>query len=264
MKIAWIGLGRIGEEMALRVLGAGHDLVGHARTPEKAARVALAGARITGSLTDAVGDAEMVCVNVYSEDQLRDALLGRGALAAMRSGTVLAIHSTVGPALIAELAAVRKDVSILDAAFSGTNVDAANGMIALMVGGDAGALETARPVFASYADYIARVGPAGAGMLLKLVNNAMFGAHMLLAFDAVRLLRAGGMDIDVAVATLARSSGGSFAVRQFGGGADPDQKMQGIRPYIEKDVGVALSSMAAMNLDLGMIATGTRPFAARV
>ncbi|MET0371767.1 MAG: NAD(P)-dependent oxidoreductase [Sphingobium sp.] len=260
MKVAWIGLGRIGKPMAMRVLGAGHALNGHARTPDKHRDLEQAGGHLTASPVDAVADADVVCVNVYSEPQLRAALVESGAIAAMAPGAVVAIHSTVGPAAIAELAAIRSDVAILDAAFSGTDASAAAGTIALMVGGTEAALDKARPVLSAYADFIAHVGPSGAGMTMKLVNNALFGAQMQLAYDALRILVGSGIDKDVAVATLARSSGGSFALGRFGGAGSPEAVMEGVRPYMEKDVEHARIAAREADFDLGMLEIATRPF----
>lgn len=260
MRVAWIGMGRIGKQMALRVAAAGHDIVGHARTPGKHADLVAAGGRVTVSLAEAVGGAELVCVNVYDEEQLRDALLAGGGLAAMASGAALAIHSTVGPALIHEIAGTRHDIRLLDAPFSGTDANAAAGTIALMVGGDAADLAAVRPVLASYADHIDHMGPTGAGAMTKLVNNALFGAQMLLARDALRVLAASGIDEAVAVRTLRHASAGSFALGQFGNGIDAERRMAGIWPYIEKDVGVARDAAAQSGFDLGMLDIATRPF----
>ncbi|MEN9717124.1 MAG: hypothetical protein RIQ99_2 [Pseudomonadota bacterium] len=260
MKVAWIGMGRIGKAMALRVLAAGHDLVGHARTPETQREIEAAGGRLTGLLGEAVADAEVVCVNVYDEIQLRDALLTGGALAAMRSGAVLVIHSTVGPAIIRELAQARGDIKVIDAPFSGTDKSAAGGTIALMVGGDGAALKEARPVLACYANFIEHVGPLGAGALIKLVNNALFGAQMLLAHDAIRILSEGGIDQQCAVTSLGRSSGGSFALQQFAQGGDADARLTGVWPYMQKDVAAARTALADLRIDLGLLDITTRRF----
>ena len=260
MKVAWIGMGRIGKQMALRVLAAGHDLTGHARTPEKHGDLAAAGVRLTSSLADAVAGARVVCVNVYDEAQLRDAMIGGGALAAMQDGANLVIHSTVGPAIIHELAQLRTDIRVIDAPFSGTDKSAAEGTIALMVGGDARALGEAREVLESYANFIQHVGPRGAGTLMKLVNNALFGAQMLLAHDAIRILAEGGIDMECAVATLGRSSGSSFALQQFASGSSADQRLMDIWPYMQKDVAAAREAAEQLNIDLGTLDFTTRRF----
>ncbi len=263
MKVAWIGMGRIGKHMARRVMGAGHDLTGHARTPEKHRDIEAAGARITASIRDAVAGAGVVCVNVYDEAQLREALFADGALAAMAPGAILVIHSTMGPAVIRELAQARGDIRVLDAPFSGIDRNAAEGTITLMVGGDAACLEEARPVLAAYANSITHVGPLGAGCLLKLVNNALFGAQLLLAHDAMRIVTEGGIDAETAVATIGRSSGNSFAVQLFGSGAGADQVLAAAWPYIQKDVTIARDIAARMGLDLGLLEVATQKFIER-
>lgn len=260
MKVAWIGMGRIGKQMALRVAASGHAIVGHARNPAKHHDLVAAGGRVTPSLPGAVADAAIVCVNVYDEPQLRDALFASGGLGAMASGAALVIHSTVGPALIHEIAAARNDIRLLDAPFSGTDANAAAGTIALMVGGKPSDLAMVQDVLATYADHIDLMGPTGAGAITKLVNNALFGAQMLLARDALRVLAANGIDEPVAVRTLGHASGGSFALGQFGGGVDAERRMAGIWPYIEKDVGVARAAAAQSGFDLGMLDIATRPF----
>jgi 3-hydroxyisobutyrate dehydrogenase-like beta-hydroxyacid dehydrogenase len=259
MRVAWIGLGRVGKPMALRVLHAGHELTGHARTPDKAKEIAAVGGRVVAELSTSVADAEIVCVNVYSEPQLEDALITGGALATMSAGAILVIHSTVGPAIIHDLTKLRPDIDILDAAFSGTDRNAEEGTITLMVGGDATALERARPVLSTYASVIHHVGPSGAGLTIKLVNNALFGAHMLLARDSLQILESVGISKDVAVSTLNHSSGGSFAVAQFEN-ADIDARMAGIWPYMQKDVAAAREAAKQMGFDLGMLDIATRPF----
>lgn len=246
--------------MALKIAATGHELVGHARDAAKNVDVAAAGAVLTASLTDAVESANLICVNVFDETQLRNALIEGGALAAMRSGAILVIHSKVGPALIREIAAIRSDIRVLDAPFSGKDSDAASGRIALMVGGDESDLEEVSPVLGRYANFIQLMGPLGAGATTKLVNNALFGAQMLLAHDALRVLSDGGIDQDTALLMLGRSSGASFALGQHGGGIDAWDRLQGIWPYIQKDVTVAGDAAEESELDLGMLDTATRPY----
>jgi len=258
-KVAWIGMGRVGKQMALSVLRAGHSLTGHARTPSRHADAQAAGAYVTASIQAAVRGAEVVCVNVYSEDQMVDAMLGSGALAAMESGSVLAIHSTVGPFAVREIALARPDVHVLDAPFSGSAEDAWAARIALMVGGERAALERARPVFESYADHIAHVGPQGAGMMLKLVNNALFAAQINLARDAVRILDESGMNRADAIATLMRSSGASFAVQRFAAG-DPDEIIASVAPYMRKDMAAAVAAGDRAGFDLRTIRLAAQSF----
>ncbi|MDB5425606.1 MAG: hypothetical protein JWQ29_3022 [Phenylobacterium sp.] len=244
MKVGWIGLGQMGEPMAVRV-AASHELVGHLRTGARP-RLAEAGVTFTGSVRDVAAQAEVLCVCVFDDAQLRGALLDDGALAAMRPGAVLAIHTTGAPEILDEIAAAAPaGVALLDAPFSGTAQDAARGGLALLVGGDASALEKARPVFASFADAITLVGPTGAGRRLKLINNLLFAAQMSLAAEALAAAQALGLDLHATVGALERCSGASYALAKFAGPDAPPALLDRIRPYLDKDADLARAALAA-------------------
>ena len=260
MKVGWIGLGKIGKQMALRARRGGHEVVGHARDVCKHADLAKDRVRLSSSATTVAGKSDVVCVSVFDEAQLRDVLLKQEALASMPPGSTLVIHSTVGPTIIRELARTRTDIDILDAPFSGTEVDAAAGKITLMVGGEAAALAAVGDVLRCYADYIQHMGPLGAGATVKLVNNALFGAQALLAHDGLRVLTKTGVAQSDAVRLIERSSGGSYAMRLFGGASEASEVLSGIWPYIKKDVTIARAAAAEAGLELGLLDVSTKAF----
>ena len=70
MHVGWIGLGRVGMQMALVTLAAGHEVTGHSRSFDRHAEVEAAGGKLCASATETVRDADIVCVNVFSEQQL--------------------------------------------------------------------------------------------------------------------------------------------------------------------------------------------------
>lgn len=258
MRVAWIGLGSMGKPMVLAALRAGHSLTGYARRPAEHDAIRAAGGNVSDDPVATVSDAELVCVNLFSEAQVREVMVERDVIAAMGSGAILAIHSTVSPAFVREIAAIRSDLHVLDAGFSGGPDEALAGKLTLMVGGDAGVLERARPVFAAYAGHIAPAGPLGSGMALKVINNLMFAAHVAIARDGLRLVKAGGLSLDVAVATLMRGSGGSNALGLLGRAGDAEAMAEAIRPYLDKDVPIARAG--ADGLDLGTLDAATREF----
>jgi 3-hydroxyisobutyrate dehydrogenase len=258
MRIAWIGLGSMGRPMALAALRAGHDVHGYARRPAEQGAIRDAGGRVGDDLPAAVADARIVCVNLFSEVQLRDVVVAGGVVEAMQAGAILAIHSTVSPGFVRALGAMRGDIDVLDAGFSGGPEEALAGQLALMVGGEAAALERARPVFAAYAGHVAHVGPLGSGMALKVINNLMFAAHVAIARDALRLMQAQGLAPDVAVATLMRGSAGSNALGLLGRSGDAEAMVAAIRPYLDKDVPIARAG--AQGLDLATLGTATSGF----
>ena len=66
MKVAFIGLGRMGQAMARRLLDAGHDLLSYNRTPEKLAELASRGAKVAGSIAEAA--AHGVVITMLADD----------------------------------------------------------------------------------------------------------------------------------------------------------------------------------------------------
>ena len=115
MNVGWIGLGQIGEPMALRVLAAGHVVTGHSRPGHDRSALVEAGARITSSLQEAVAGADVVIAALFDDAQMRQVFLEHGALAAMKPGAVLAVHTTGEPAALQELAEAAGPVQVVDA-----------------------------------------------------------------------------------------------------------------------------------------------------
>ena len=100
---------------------------------------------------------DVVIVNVFSDDQVREVALGPdGLMAHMRPGSVLVNHTTGRPSTAAGSGydGGRRGFTMLDCAMSGGPMDIAAGQLTLLVGGDQGALEHVRPVLAGYSSPI--------------------------------------------------------------------------------------------------------------
>jgi 3-hydroxyisobutyrate dehydrogenase-like beta-hydroxyacid dehydrogenase len=144
-----IGLGRMGGPMADCAIRAGHDVrVFDVSDDAVAARVA-AGARACRSVAEACEGTRVVSVVVFDDAQVLEVVAGdRGVFGAVEPGAVVVVHTTVRIDTIETLAdaAADRGVRLLDAGISGGETGATAGTLVVMVGGDAGALETARPV----------------------------------------------------------------------------------------------------------------------
>ena len=70
MKVGWIGLGGIGKEMALRVLGAGHDLTAYDRGAGKA-EVAASGGKMIADYGVVASTCDVLCLCLFNDDQVR-------------------------------------------------------------------------------------------------------------------------------------------------------------------------------------------------
>src|SRR3984957_7679323 len=96
MKIAFIGLGRMGMGMARNLLRAGHTVAVYNRSRDKAEALAADGARVADSPADACGDAEVVMTMVADDHALDEIVFGsHGIAAAMEAGCVHLSHSTI-------------------------------------------------------------------------------------------------------------------------------------------------------------------------
>src|SRR5690606_35836624 len=128
-------------------------------------------------------------------DQVRE-VLGEVLGVAGDTQTVV-IHSTVAPGTPAELAdtAARHGVAVLDAPVSGGAMGAADGSLAIMVGGDAAAFERAAPALRVMGAKVVRAGEVGSGTRFKLARNLLHFVSFTAATEAQRLTEAAGLDL---------------------------------------------------------------------
>lgn len=254
MKIGWIGLGSIGTAMVKRALAAGHEV----KVYERGAGLGEcqnAGATISPDYRAVAADADVLGLCVFSDAQLRATLLEEGALAAMRPGTVVVVHTTGSPAVSREIGArAPEGVAVIDATFSGGPMAAVAGQLALMVGGEARAIAVARPLLETYADRIHHIGPLGYGQTLKLLNNLLFAANLQNAIEILRVAEQLGLDTVDCARIIQDCSGASFASAQFQK-APVGVIQSGTRDYMAKDVSAALEAARDLGIDTAAFAS---------
>jgi 3-hydroxyisobutyrate dehydrogenase len=212
--VGFIGLGNQGLPMAQMIERAGWPLTVWARRPEGTAAFADTTARRVASLRELAAVSDVVGVCVRNDDDVREVVLGpHGLGAGLRPDSILLVHSTVLPETCVEVseALAPRGVSVLDAPVSGSGFGALHGTLTVMVGGDRAAFERVEPIFESYGAGF-WLGPLGSGQTMKLLNNALFMANLLMAYEAADAANALGLDAHVAEQVIARSSGASYAI----------------------------------------------------
>lgn len=256
MKVGFIGLGEIGGPMAANMLANGLSVSVYARRPEVADRFAGLGADIAESPSAVGRDADVVGLCPYTDEQVQQlALADPELLQSMRPGAVLVLHTTGRPNTARQLAAkaAGNGIDVLDAPVSGTVKDVTEGHITLLVGGTVAALARARPAMACYADPIIHLGPVGSGQAAKLVNNSLLGANVKLLTDAERIARSLGLAPGALAAALTHASGGSRVAQVAVDMGSIEEMTEYLRPYVYKDVTVALEVASEMGVDLGLV-----------
>lgn len=259
MKVAWIGLGQMGLPTAGTIAAAGHQVRGYdVQTP---LADAAKGIEIAGSVPEAASDCDLLCIAVFSDDQVRDVLTGpQGVLGSLKPSTVVAVFTTGSIEAIQSMAAnAPEGISILDTCFSRKQSEIAAGTLTLLIGGDGDAIERARPVLETFAPRIFHVGASGAGRAIKLVNNVLFAAHAQVANDALKLAEGLGLDRSSTAAALMECSGASDVMANFIT-VDPAVMMSQIERYMVKDVAAAIDAGERAGVTLGPLQAATAAY----
>lgn len=209
LRAGFIGLGNIGKPMARRIVDAGVQTTVFDLSAAAVAELATTGARAARSAREVARVADVVGVCVRDDDEVRAALLGDdGIEAGAVPGLVVAIHSTILPRTVHEMAAALapKGVSVVDACITGGAAGAAEGRLTYMVGGEAEHVERCRPIFETSAERIVHTGALGSGVSVKLCNNLMTYLGFLAAFEATILARKSGLS-EKALEEVTRANG---------------------------------------------------------
>lgn len=213
LRVAVIGTGRMGTAMVGRLAGAGHHLTVHNRTRAKAEAVAARhDAAVAPTPREAVREADVVLVSLADDAAVRAAYGGPdGLVAGLAAGQVVADTSTVDPETLRglEAAVVAAGAALLDTPVSGSVSTVEAGALLVMAGGDAAALERARPALEAIASRIVHLGPLGAGATMKLVVNAMVHALNGALAEALVLAEKAGLDRACAYDVIAASAVGA-------------------------------------------------------
>lgn len=221
VKIAYLGLGLMGEAMAVNLARAGLDVVGWNRTPGKSGEAALlaAGGKVERALADAVSGAGIVFTCLGDIEDVEQVLLkAGGVIECAKSGTVIADFSTIGPEAAKRIfdALNRKGMHFLDAPVTGGDVGARNATLTIMVGGDEEPFQKALPVLEKIGKTIKHCGPSGSGQALKLCNQILCAVNMISVCEAFHLAKQLGVDENLIVDVLSAGAGGSWALTNLG------------------------------------------------
>jgi 3-hydroxyisobutyrate dehydrogenase len=244
--VAFLGLGAIGRPMAVRLARTpGVTLSVWNRTPERAESFGREhGARVSASPADAARGATVVITCFPVSADVESVLDGEeGLLAGMQAGATLVDCTSGDPATSRRIAArlAERGVGFLDAPVSGGTSGAEQGILTVMVGGDAALLEQVRPTLESFGKKIVHCGPVGSGDALKAVNNALLAVHLWSAAEGLAALSKAGVKADVALDVINASSGRSNASMNL----FPERVLTRAFPrtfrlaLLDKDVGIA-------------------------
>jgi 3-hydroxyisobutyrate dehydrogenase len=217
-------------------------------------------AALAGSPEAAARGAEVACVCVRDDQQVRDVVLGPAGLAAgLADGALLLIHSTIQIATLQELQGhlAPRGIALVDAPVSRTRRTDDEPFVVTMLGGAPGDVERARPVVAAYSTEIEPMGPLGAAMATKIANNMVSWVHIVVAVQAARLAGHNGVALDRLCAVMAANGNLTPTMKALlegkqtsppGVNADYDAFLASQAGIGEKDVALAIDTSRAAGL----------------
>ena len=252
-RLAFLGLGVMGQPMARHLVEAGHRVRVYNRTRARADRwlaerqAAGAGdrAQVAATPREAAAEADIVFACVGNDDDLRSVVLGEdGALAGMKPGALFVDHTTASAEVARELAAAARErgLAFVDAPVSGGQAGAENGTLTVMCGGSEAEVARMQPVSAAYAQKVTRVGDVGAGQLAKMVNQICIAGLVQGLAEAIHFGEVAGLDMKQVLEVIGKGAAQSWQMdnrgrtmtdRQFDFGFAVD--------WMRKDLGLCLA-----------------------
>lgn len=197
--VGFIGLGLMGRPMAHNLLKRGYPVVVHSRSPAPVDELVRAGASRAASPADVAREATRIVTMLPDSPDVELVLEGpSGVFSALQPGTILIDMSSIAPAAARRLAAraAALGATMLDAPVSGGDIGAVSGTLSIMVGGDARAFATVRPILEAMGnpERIVRIGESGAGQICKVCNQMAIGGTLAAVSEAFALARKAGVD----------------------------------------------------------------------
>lgn len=272
MQLGYIGLGKMGKNMVLRMLDKGHEVVVWNRSKDKIAEVVAAGAKSADTIDELVEmlkPPRTVWLMLTAGDVTEEMMFGEYDLVGhLDAGDTVVDggNSKYVDSIRRAEDCLEEKVNFLDAGVSGGPSGARNGAC-VMVGGDSSVVEKLKPLFLDIAqpDGYLHVGPAGSGHFVKMVHNAIEYGMMQAIGEGYELLANGPYEkIDLAQLTRLWQHGSVVESKLVGlldGAFTADPRLETIRGYVEDNGETQWTLEAALKHKVPMTAIAHSLFA---
>jgi 3-hydroxyisobutyrate dehydrogenase-like beta-hydroxyacid dehydrogenase len=256
--LGFVGLGHMGGNMAVRLLGAGYMVYGETRHRGEVQELEREGLLWRDAPREIAEAADVVFTSVPNDSVLEDVASGSdGILAGLTAGKVWVDMSTVSPHVSRDLAQrVReRGAAMVDAPVSGSVPQVQTGPLTIMVGGDEHAYTQVEPILRELGTPT-YIGENGQGLVLKLAINISLAVQMLAFAEGLLLAERGGIDRERALEVMTQSPIGSPMLKAR---ADllldlPDEAWFDVS-LMQKDIVLALDAARRLAVPLPSAAT---------
>ena len=198
--VGFIGLGVMGRPMAKNLLAKGYQLIVHSRSQGPVQELVSASAVRADSPAGVARQARRIITMLPDSPDVELVLEGAdGVFAAIQPDTILIDTSSIAPAVARRLSARAQTLGarMLDAPVSGGEIGAINASLSIMVGGDADAFATVKPILDAMGnpERVIRIGDSGAGQICKVCNQMVIGGTLTAVSEAFALARKADVDV---------------------------------------------------------------------
>ena len=265
--LGFIGLGAMGQRMAIRLLTSKFKLVAFDHTSRKIQALAAAGATPAPSIRQLARKSEVIISCLPTDDAVVSVYEGpEGVIACANPGTVVIEMSTVSPDTSRTIHRMGRErgIEVLDVAISGSTPAAEQGTLTLLGGGDAKVFDNCQPIFSAVAKQYFHMGPSGSGTTMKLVVNTLLGVNMQAIAEAVAFGEKAGLGRALLLRVLAKTAVIAAAHQNNLLRAERDDySPQFPLRLMNKDFGLILDKAAELGAPMPATAAAHQIFAAR-
>jgi 3-hydroxyisobutyrate dehydrogenase-like beta-hydroxyacid dehydrogenase len=193
MKVGFVGLGRMGQGMARRLLDAGHTLTVFDQFAAQATALGAAGAHVAASVAELAARSDVVVTMLVEDATIAHVALGPGGIKdSLAKGAIHLVMGTHGVAVVRELEAGHRSAgqTLVAAPVLGRPDLAASGQLGIVVAGPEPAVARCTELLKSMGRRIFEAGvkPESA-TAIKLANNAVLGCAMVAMAEGFALVR---------------------------------------------------------------------------
>lgn len=189
-RLGFIGLGLMGSRFLLRLHTQGWNIQGWNRSESATLPLKRDGLSIANTLAHLVRASDVLFSSLGNDDAVRAVYFAEdGVFSNVQPGAIILEMSTISPALSAQLhqEATQRHAHLIDLPVSGSTPAVEGGAVTLFAGGDEESFNRCVPIFQSIAKQWFLMGPATAGVRMKLVVNLLLGVQMEAIAEAVAL-----------------------------------------------------------------------------
>lgn len=193
---SFIGIGRMGANMAKRLLAAGFSVTVYDTSKDAVDSLVAAGASAADTPADAASQAQTAFLSLPTPDIVYTVALGTNGVHEGKQVKNVVDVSTTGPQMARKCAAelAEKGITYIDAPVSGGIAGAANGTLAVMASGDRSVFDAVEPALKEFGKLFYVGEQPGQGNVMKLANNLLAAAAIVLSSEAIVMGVKAGLD----------------------------------------------------------------------